>query len=112
VVSDVIMPGMSGLDLCRAIRRDQDLRETPFILLTSLADPLDVVRGLQSGADNYVTKPYDAEQLLSRIQRTLQSWQRARAGLRGGPIEIRFLGGRFTTDEVRWALPLYGFASG
>src|ERR1700709_2208709 len=64
VVSDVIMPGMTGFELCAAMRADSALRDTPCILLPSLADPLDVMRGLHAGADNYVTKPYDPAQLL------------------------------------------------
>src|SRR6476646_2813868 len=45
VVSDVVMPGMSGFDLCRAVRADATLADVPFILLTSLAAPLDIMRG-------------------------------------------------------------------
>src|ERR1044072_4641464 len=73
VVSDVIMPRMTGLELCRAIRTNAELRDIPFILLTSLVDQLDVVRGLECGADNYITKPYEPEQLLRRVDRTLES---------------------------------------
>jgi signal transduction histidine kinase len=101
VVSDVVMPGMSGLELCRAIRGDAQLRAIPFILLTSLTDPLDVVRGLEAGADNYVTKPYDPEQLLSRIRRTLASREQAASAGRGDSIEISFLGQRFMIGSSR-----------
>jgi signal transduction histidine kinase len=102
VISDVIMPGMTGLDLCRVIRADPQLGATPFILLTSLAEPLDVVRGLEAGADNYVTKPYDPEQLLSRIERTLAT-RRASDGRtpHAPPIEISFLGGRYSIAATR-----------
>lgn len=101
VISDVIMPGISGLELCRAIRSDDQLRDTPFIILTSLADPLDVVRGLEAGADNYVTKPYDPEQLLSRIGRTLASRRQAPAPSKQTPIDISFLGSRFSIGSSR-----------
>jgi len=101
VISDVIMPGISGLELCRAIRADDELRDTPFIILTSLADSLDVVRGLEAGADNYVTKPYDPDQLLSRIGRTLASRRQAPSTVRETPLEISFLGTRFSIGSSR-----------
>jgi DNA-binding response OmpR family regulator len=101
VISDVVMPGMTGLDLCRALRRDDQLRNLPFILLTSLADPLDVVRGLEAGADNYVTKPYDLDQLLSRIHRTLAGRRHAIGTAKQPPIDISFMGARFTIGSSR-----------
>ena len=101
VVSDVIMPGMTGFELCSALRADPALSDTPFILLTSLADPLDVVRGLECGADNYVTKPYDPEQLIGRIDRTLDGREQRAASPAAGPIEITFLGATFTIASSR-----------
>ena len=101
VISDVVMPGLSGLELCRALRSDDRLRDLPFILLTSLADPLDVVRGLEAGADNYVTKPYDPEQLLSRIDRTLTSRRTALSSGSRPPIDISILGARFAIGSSR-----------
>jgi signal transduction histidine kinase len=101
VVSDVVMPEMTGFELCRALRGDPKLRDTPFILLTSLADPLDVIRGLECGADNYVTKPYDPEQLLRRITRTFESRELRRQSAQNGPVDITFLGSRFTIQSDR-----------
>jgi signal transduction histidine kinase len=57
--------------MCRAIKDDGDLRDLPVILLTSLSDPADVLRGLAAGADYYLTKPYDGEYLLSQVERVL-----------------------------------------
>src|SRR5512142_2128587 len=59
VLSDVIMPGLDGLGLCGALKSDPVHYDIPIILLTSLTDAFDVVRGLECGADNYITKPYD-----------------------------------------------------
>src|SRR5438067_375597 len=59
IVSDVVMPEMDGYEFCRAAKADPALREIPFILLTSLGDARDVIQGLQCGADNFITKPYD-----------------------------------------------------
>ena len=67
VISDVMMPNMDGYELCRRIRDDDDLREIPVILLTSLSDPEDIIKGLECGADNFLTKPYNERALLTRI---------------------------------------------
>lgn len=71
VISDINMPEMGGYDLCRAIKRDPGLAPIPVILLTSLSDPQDVVRGLACGAENFITKPYDAAPLLARVAAVL-----------------------------------------
>ncbi len=71
VVSDIEMPQMTGYELCRAVKSDPVLRTIPFILLSTLSEPEDIIRGLHSGADNYVTKPYDPDYLLTRIASAL-----------------------------------------
>ncbi|MEO8580122.1 MAG: ATP-binding protein [Gemmatimonadales bacterium] len=101
VISDIIMPGMSGLELCQALRADLDLGDIPFMLLTSLIDPLDVIRGLECGADNYATKPYDPAQLLRRIGRTFDSRPTRRSNSTTEPIEVTFLGHRFSVESGR-----------
>jgi len=73
VVSDIMMPEMTGFELCREIKNDQRLSAIPVILLTSLNDPQDVIRGLECRADNFLTKPYDEKYLLMRIRQMLQS---------------------------------------
>ena len=67
VISDVTMPVMDGFELCRQIRSDATLSTLPVILLTAMSDVRDVVRGLNAGADNYVTKPYDTTLLMQRV---------------------------------------------
>ena len=68
IVSDISMPRMDGFELCQHIRQNVNTRHIPVILLTALSDVWDIVRGLNAGADNYVTKPYDANLLLERIE--------------------------------------------
>ncbi len=71
VLSDVVMPGMDGYALAKCIREKPEWSELPVVLLTSLTDPLAIVRGLESGADHYVTKPYDPAGLLARVELVL-----------------------------------------
>jgi two-component system sensor histidine kinase/response regulator len=71
VLSDIVMPEMNGYDLCRAIKADPALRDTPVILVTSLTDPKDIIRGIECGADNFIRKPYADEYLLNRIGQML-----------------------------------------
>ena len=71
IISDVVMPEMDGYELSRRVKDDADLCRIPVILVTTLSDPRDVIRGLESGADNFVLKPYDEKYLLSRVQYVL-----------------------------------------
>lgn len=73
VISDIEMPQMTGYELCQAIKRDPELRSTPVILLSTLSEAEDIIRGLDAGADNYVTKPYDPNYLLSRVESLLKT---------------------------------------
>ena len=73
VISDVTMPKVDGFELCALLRNDDALQSVPIILLTAMGDVQDVIKGLNAGADNYLTKPYDAQILLSRVAETLNS---------------------------------------
>lgn len=68
VVSDIEMPKMNGYELCSAIKQSPELRKTPVILLSTLNDAEDIIRGLSAKADNYITKPYDIQYLIARIE--------------------------------------------
>ena len=73
VVTDVNMPVMDGYTMCEAMRREVSLNSTPIILLTMLSDPEDLIRGLNAGADGYLTKPYDVSALVSRLASLLDN---------------------------------------
>lgn len=77
VLVDWMLPEMSGLELTRALKRDKETQELPIIMLTARAQEQDKVLGLDSGADDYVTKPFAARELLARINAVLR---RAAAG--------------------------------
>ncbi len=70
-VLDVMMPGVSGLDAIRVIRADPALADLPVILLTARAQESDVETGFDSGADDYITKPFSPRELASRVQALL-----------------------------------------
>lgn len=93
VLSDVIMPRLGGFDLCKRIRADRKLRTTPVILLTAFKDVVDIIEGLECGADNYVTKPYAAKHLLDRIHGVLQRRSQPATRRADGAIQL-VAGGR------------------
>ncbi len=72
VILDWMLPGIGGLDLCRAIKKDADLKATPVILLTAKSQDADVLAGFDSGADDYVTKPFSIKILLARVRSCLR----------------------------------------
>ncbi|MEA2630608.1 MAG: hypothetical protein QOE66_827 [Chloroflexota bacterium] len=96
VLSDVLMPGMSGYDLCRAIKSSPPGKNVPVIQLTSLSKPNDIIRGLECGADNFVNKPYESDYLISRIRNLLASRKLRAAGDRESAVEMVFMGERFS----------------
>lgn len=67
IISDVMMPGISGFDLCRRLKSDIETCHIPVILLTSLSEREDIIKGLDAGADDYITKPFDPSVLKSKI---------------------------------------------
>jgi two-component system, OmpR family, response regulator MtrA len=72
VVLDVMMPGMGGLDACRALRLEPALARVPVILLTARAQESDIEQGFNAGADDYVVKPFSPRELASRVAAVLQ----------------------------------------
>lgn len=69
ILLDIMMPDMDGREACQEIRKHWD---TPIIMLTALSDKSDIVKGLQYGADDYISKPFDEEELLARIEAVLR----------------------------------------
>ena len=71
VVLDVMMPGLSGIDVCRALRAEASTAQLPVILLTARAQEGDVEVGFGAGADDYVVKPFSPRELVSRVEAVL-----------------------------------------
>nr|WP_267910829.1 MtrAB system response regulator MtrA [Corynebacterium macginleyi] len=74
ILLDLMLPGMNGVDICRTIRRESAV---PIVMLTAKTDTVDVVLGLESGADDYITKPFKPKELIARIRARLRRTESA-----------------------------------
>ncbi len=72
ILLDWMLPNMSGIEICRKLRRAKQTREIPVIMLTARSEERDKVRGLDIGADDYITKPYSIKELIARIHSALR----------------------------------------
>jgi DNA-binding response OmpR family regulator len=72
IMLDLMLPGMSGTELCRRFRREPQTRRTPIIILTAKSSESDRVAGLDLGADDYITKPFSVRELLARVRAVLR----------------------------------------
>jgi len=75
VVLDLMIPGIHGLEVCKLIRRDAATETLPIIMLTAKSDQVDKILGLELGADDYVTKPFNIRELIARIRAVLRRYE-------------------------------------
>ncbi len=103
VISDVVMPEMDGYEFCRQVKADPKLGDIPVILVTTLSDPQDVIRGLECRADNFILKPYDERYLLSRVEFALINREMRQTDRAGMGVEIFFNGRKhfITADRLQ-----------
>ena len=94
VLTDIIMPEMDGYTLCKMIKNNPTTSEIPVILLTQLANPVDVIRGLECEADNFIIKPYNDQALLSYIKDILAN-RSYKENLMQVGIEVVFHGKKY-----------------
>jgi len=92
VISDIEMPRLNGFEFCSTMKNDLDLGKVPVILLTSLAARKDIIRGLNAGADYYLTKPYSEHLLLSMVAFILANWNYSPNGKAAQELEISSIG--------------------
>lgn len=101
VISDIVMPEMDGYTLCQKIKSDENLKNIPVILVTALSDPDDIMKGLESGADNFVTKPYERKYLLKIIQQILINYEFQQVTPMQMGVEIFFRGQKYFITAER-----------
>ncbi|MFA4850458.1 MAG: hybrid sensor histidine kinase/response regulator [Methanoregula sp.] len=102
IISDVIMPVMDGYEFCRTIKKDERYRHIPVILLTMLTDSKDIMYAMVSGADNFITKPYQSEYIVSRLKKILsQNDSTPPTDPVEPPIEVMLSGKKFAISHNR-----------
>jgi two-component system phosphate regulon response regulator PhoB len=101
VVLDWMLPGLSGIELCRRLRRREATRTVPILMLTARGEEGDRVRGLATGADDYVVKPFSVPELLARVKALLRraAPDRVADSLRSGDIVLNRTAHRVTRRE-------------
>lgn len=91
IILDLMLPGLDGFEVCKILKRDEDTQEIPIIMLTAKGEDVDVVTGLELGADDYITKPFEAEELVLRINNILRRSGKSGVGsVQMGHLEIKF----------------------
>jgi two-component system alkaline phosphatase synthesis response regulator PhoP len=98
VILDIMLPGQNGFDVCRKMKNNPDLKNIPVIILTAKGEELDVILGLELGADDYVAKPFSPKVLFSRIKAVLRRGKEPEKA----PKIITF--GEFTLEVDRYLL--------
>src|SRR5690554_2754923 len=93
VLTDVVMPRVDGYELCRRVKAVAP--DLPVVVLTSLTDPTEIFRGLEAGADNFLRKPYQVDQLVGRLREVLEAQRRREAGEPTAVPEVVVGGQRF-----------------
>ena len=111
ILLDVMLPGMSGMEVCRKLR---EVSSVPIIMLTAKDSELDKVLGLELGADDYVTKPYSARELIARIRavlrrRSAETDSATESVLQGGPVRMDIDRHVVTVNGEEISMPLKEF---
>ncbi|MBR6407783.1 MAG: response regulator transcription factor [Clostridia bacterium] len=102
VILDIMMPGMDGLETCKRIRENHNI---PIIMLSAKSGDSDIIEGLQTGADDYVTKPFNPQELLARVNSQLRRFLKLNPNS-GPSTEISVRG--LTIDKINHQARLFG----
>ena len=104
VVLDLMLPGRSGFEVLEELRRREETRDVGVILLTARRDAPDRIRGLASGADDYLTKPFSPEELVLRVGAVLRRLRAPAASTGGGTLKV----GPVTVDHAAHTVTVHG----
>jgi two-component system phosphate regulon response regulator PhoB len=101
ILLDWMLPGLSGIELCRRLKRDEATREIPVIMLTARGEEDNKIQGLDAGADDYITKPFSTRELVSRIRAVLRrsSSLHAEQAIEAEGLKLDPVSHRITADE-------------
>ena len=105
ILLDAIMPGMDGFETCRRLKRDAGLTNVPVIFMTGLAETEHIVRGLEAGGVDYVTKPIVIEEMLARIRVHLANARMTQSAQTALDVSGRFLMAVSGQGKIMWATP-------
>jgi DNA-binding NarL/FixJ family response regulator len=105
VLLDAVMPGMDGFETCRRLKRDAGLTNVPVIFMTGLAETEHIVRGLEAGGVDYVTKPIVIEEMLARIRVHLANARMTQSAQTALDVSGRFLMAVSRQGKIMWATP-------
>lgn len=104
IISDIVMPGIDGYAFCRSVKHTPELSHITVILLTQLSSPEDIIQGLEAGADNFIIKPYNQEQLLSYVQYILVNRKLRRVTRPEASINVFFRGKEYVITSNRFQI--------
>jgi DNA-binding response OmpR family regulator len=111
IILDLMLPGMSGMELCRRLRREQLTEKTPIIMLTAKAAETDKIAGLDTGADDYIVKPFSVKEVIARARAVLRRAEKeAEPVYDDGRISVDFEDMRVNADGSRVKLTRKEFA--
>lgn len=105
VLTDIIMPEMDGYELCSAIKKTEDLKEIPVILVTQLFDPPDLIKGLEAGANDIIIKPFEPEHVIARLTSIIQSRAHPNSGNNHNALRLSFNGKTHILPENQLRTP-------
>lgn len=105
VLLDAVMPGIDGFETCRRLKRDAGLADVPVIFMTGLADTEHIVRGLEAGGVDYVTKPIVIEEMIARIRVHLVNARLTQSARNALDVSGRYLLAVTALGRIKWATP-------
>jgi len=94
IILDLMLPRLDGIEVCKRLKTDERLREIPIIMLTAKAEEADKIKGLETGADDYVTKPFSAKELMARVKAHIRRHE-------GSVPEKQFEYGGLSIDTIK-----------
>jgi len=101
VLLDLMLPGMDGLSVCKAVKQNPKTSSIPVIMLTAKSEEIDKVLGLEIGADDYITKPFSPRELLARVKAVLRRGREL-------PADVKLTSGTLELDDARHIVSLKG----